>query len=111
MFCTQCGVEIRETDRFCSQCGHQTGRGPAAWQPDPNHRLTRDMANRKIAGVCAGFARYMNVDVVLIRIIWLALALGAGVGFIAYIVAWIIMPRGDEYTALPAGQYANQGTR
>ena len=47
---------------------------------------------KKIAGVCAGFARYMGVDVTLVRVVWLVIALTAGVGFIAYIVAWIAMP-------------------
>jgi phage shock protein PspC (stress-responsive transcriptional regulator) len=51
-----------------------------------------DKANKKIAGVCAGFARYFDADVTLVRVLWLAIALGTGVGFIAYLVAWIIMP-------------------
>ena len=51
-----------------------------------------DKKNKKIAGVCAGFARYIDVDVTLIRVIWLILAFGTGVGFIGYIVAWIAMP-------------------
>lgn len=51
------------------------------------------MQGKKIAGVCTGFARYLDVDVVLVRIVWLVTALTAGVGFIAYIVAWIAMPR------------------
>jgi len=54
------------------------------------------MLDKKIAGVCAGFARYFEVDVTLMRILWIILALFAGVGFIAYIVAWICMPR--DYT-------------
>ena len=57
------------------------------------------MAGKKIAGVCTGFARYMDVDVVLVRIVWLVIALTAGVGFIAYIVAWIAMPREERPVA------------
>ena len=55
--------------------------------------LTRDRWNKKIAGVCAGFARYLDVDPVLIRIVWLALAFGTGIGFIGYAIAWIVMPK------------------
>ena len=51
-----------------------------------------DKANKKVAGVCAGFARYFEVDETLMRVLWLALAIGTGVGFIAYVVAWIVMP-------------------
>jgi phage shock protein PspC (stress-responsive transcriptional regulator) len=50
----------------------------------------------------------MDVDVVLVRIVWLVIALTAGVGFIAYIVAWIAMPREETvYYAHPAA--SNQG--
>ncbi len=104
MFCTQCGVELGDTVRFCSQCGHATPLGAPAQGPPA--RLTRDIQNKKIAGVCAGFARYMDVDVVLMRVIWLALALCTGVGFIAYIVAWIIMPKDVAAAAVPAAHYA-----
>ena len=44
----------------------------------------RDLQNKRIAGVCAGFARYLDVDPVLVRVIWLALAFGAGIGFTIY---------------------------
>ncbi len=104
MFCTQCGTELRDADHFCSQCGHPTPVGtpprPEAW------RLTRDPQNKKIAGVCGGFARYLGVDVVLVRVIWLALALCTGVGFIAYLVAWIIMPKDAPRLDAPAREYA-----
>jgi phage shock protein PspC (stress-responsive transcriptional regulator) len=50
------------------------------------------MEGKKIAGVCGGFARYLRLDVTLVRIVWLLTALTCGVGFIAYIVAWIAMP-------------------
>jgi len=41
------------------------------------------MYDKKIAGVCAGFARYFEVDVTLMRVLWLIVALVTGVGFIA----------------------------
>ncbi len=86
--------------RYCPDCGHATKLAEAnPWQQP---RLALDTQNKKIAGVCAGFARYMDADVLVIRIIWLALALGAGVGFVAYLVAWILMPRDDAArTAVP----------
>lgn len=54
------------------------------------------MAQKKIAGVCAGFARYFDCDVTLMRVLWLIVSFGTGVGFIAYLVAWIAMPK--DYT-------------
>jgi len=94
MFCTRCGTEVPDTTRYCPQCGSPTKLADAAAaNPYLAPRLALDTENKKIAGVCAGFARYLGVEVLLVRIVWLALALGAGVGFIAYIVAWILMPR------------------
>ncbi|MFN7997299.1 MAG: PspC domain-containing protein [Bryobacteraceae bacterium] len=93
MFCTRCGVEIGERARYCSQCGHPSKLAEVGSNPYCVPRLALDTENKKIAGVCAGFARYLGVEVLLVRIVWLALALGAGVGFIAYMVAWILMPR------------------
>ncbi len=94
MFCTQCGVEIQGDAKFCPACGTPTAGRPAADRPAPaGYRpLMLDKRNKKIAGVCAGFARYFDMDVTLIRIILLVLLFGAGVGFLAYIVAWIVMP-------------------
>lgn len=49
--------------------------------------------NKKLAGVCGGVADYLNLDATLVRIIWLILVLCFGVGVIAYIICWILMPR------------------
>jgi phage shock protein C len=96
MFCTKCGIALDESARFCQQCGKPTGVGgdaPPATEWAVPKRLTRPMHDKKLAGVCAGFARYMDVDVTLMRVIWLLVAIFTGVGFIAYIVAWIAMPK------------------
>jgi len=93
MYCTRCGVEIDEKARYCPQCGHPTKLAETTANPYTAPRLVLDTENKKIAGVCAGFARYFGIDVLLVRILWLALALGAGVGFVAYLVAWILMPK------------------
>jgi len=89
MFCTRCGSECQEDDRFCRRCGTRTGVGDQASLGKP---LLLDKRNKKIAGVCAGFARYLEVDVILVRVIWLCVALTVGLGVIAYLAAWIIMP-------------------
>lgn len=89
MYCTKCGVQLREDDCFCSRCGNRTTVGMTM---EPRHPLMLDKSNKKIAGVCAGLARYSDVDVTLIRAIWLAVAITTGVGFIAYFAAWMVMP-------------------
>lgn len=52
------------------------------------------MPEKKIAGVCAGVARYFGVDVTMVRVLWLVVAICTVIpGFIAYLVAWIAMPK------------------
>lgn len=47
-----------------------------------------------IAGVCAGIADYFNVDPTLVRLAWVVFtALSIGVGILAYLIAWIVVPR------------------
>jgi len=100
MFCTKCGVQLRDQDKYCPECGVATGRG--APPPRPPERLSRPMSEAKIAGVCAGFARYFNVDVTLVRVLWLVVCVWPLplFGIISYIVAWIVMPK--DPVALPA---------
>ena len=72
----------------------------ARWWPDAEtrqrpERLRRIISQKKIAGVCAGFAEYFDTDLTLMRVIWVALLLlPPNLGLIAYIVAWAVMPKG-----------------
>ena len=96
MFCTQCGIELEPQDRYCCQCGKITGVGSPFPPRQPARRLTLSTRDKKIAGVCAGFAQYFDVDVTLMRIIWLVLVfVPPGIGLIGYLLAWLIMPK-DE---------------
>lgn len=52
-------------------------------------RTTGD--EKKIAGVCGGVAKYLDIDPTLVRLIAVVAAIW-GAGIVAYIVAWIIMP-------------------
>ncbi len=55
-------------------------------------RFTKDLANKKLFGVCAGVAKYFNIDVTLVRIVWLVLVICAGVGLLAYLLMALLMP-------------------
>jgi len=103
MFCTSCGLQMGEDAAFCSRCGKATGAPPTPRVVSPR-RLTRPMYDKKIAGVCSGFARYLDMDVTLVRVVWLIVAFATGVGFIAYVIAWICMPREDAPVAAPVAQ-------
>ncbi|MCL2417417.1 MAG: PspC domain-containing protein [Bacteroidales bacterium] len=54
--------------------------------------LRRSKEHRVIAGICGGIAEYFSIDPVLIRLIFLVMAVFGGAGIILYIIAWIIMP-------------------
>ena len=59
-------------------------------------KLVRPRDDRMIAGVCAGFARYLNVDPVLVRLLMVVLVLFAGTGIVVYLAGWILMPEEDQ---------------
>ena len=55
-------------------------------------RLYRSRKERIIGGVCGGLGNYFNVDPVIMRLIWAVLFFFGGIGLLAYIIAWIIVP-------------------
>lgn len=56
-------------------------------------RLVRPKKGRVIAGVAMGIANYLNVDVVVVRLILVLLLLPGGLpGLLPYILAWIVIP-------------------
>ena len=61
-----------------------------------NKVLYRDTRNGKIAGVCSGLSEYLNVDVSLIRVIWVIFTIFGGAGIFLYIIAALIIPRKFE---------------
>lgn len=107
MFCTQCGVKLDDSARFCTACGKATGV-PSAVPPSTApgasgftagatvapKRLRRILAGKKIAGVCTGYAEYFDMDITLMRLIWVGLLLiPPHLGLIAYIVSWAVLPK------------------
>ena len=109
MFCTRCGTELGEQSNFCSNCGSTTQRGASqAWTAPAGQQLTRIPSEGKVAGVCAGFARYLNLDVTLVRVLWVVITVFPlpSLGLISYIVAWIVMPK-EPVTAVVQARTAN----
>ena len=58
-------------------------------------KLTKSRTNRKLAGVCGGIAEFFDVDVTVIRILWVLATFLGGSGLLAYIICALIMPEGD----------------
>lgn len=60
-------------------------------------RLYRSAKDRILGGVCGGIAEYLNVDPTIIRLLWVLFILGFGTGILAYLIAWIIIPRNPKH--------------
>lgn len=99
MYCNYCGKAIQDDANVCAYCGTRVGAVAA------RQRLMRPRVGRKIAGVCAGCAEYFDIDVTVVRLVWLITAIMTGVGFLAYVVAWIVMPEEHELVPAPSGQH------
>lgn len=69
-------------------------------------KVYRPRTDKMLGGVCSGLANYFNVDVVLIRLLWVFAFLAGGIGLIAYIAAWIIIP--EEGYLLRPDQTTNE---
>ena len=55
-------------------------------------KLRRSRKDRMIGGVCGGLGEYFHIDPVIIRLIFVLLLFANGIGLLAYILFWIIVP-------------------
>ena len=58
----------------------------------PHRRLYRDTENAVLGGVCSGLGIYLNVNTVLLRLMFFLLFWFGGSGILLYILCWIIVP-------------------
>lgn len=61
-------------------------------------KLYRDPDNRVLGGVASGLSKYFDTDITVIRIIFIVLSIGFGVGLLSYIILWIITPEANSIT-------------
>src|SRR5438270_13055628 len=101
MYCNYCGKSIQDDANVCAYCGRRIGVTAT-----PRKRLVRSRTNRKIAGVCAGLAEYLDMDVTLMRLLWGVVAVLSGIvsGIIAYLVGWIVMPEEQATASVSVAQ-------
>ncbi|MDF2386644.1 PspC domain-containing protein [Nostoc ellipsosporum NOK] len=59
-------------------------------------RLYRNSSDKFLGGVCSGLAAYINIDPAIVRILFAIITLGGlGIGLLAYVLLWIIVPAKD----------------
>lgn len=65
------------------------------WEKDQDiKRLYRSKKDKLLGGVCGGIGEYFEVDPVIVRIIWVVLAIASlGTAILVYIILWILIPR------------------
>ena len=61
-------------------------------RPQPLYRPFND---RMLAGVAAGVARYFDIDVTIVRIVFAVLAVVGGIGVPLYLAGWLLIPDED----------------
>ncbi|HXH87370.1 MAG TPA: PspC domain-containing protein [Gaiellaceae bacterium] len=65
-------------------------------------RLVRTRDERWLAGVSAGLGRYFDVNPLVYRIAFAALAFAGGTGLVLYLAAWLVIPREEEEDSIAA---------
>jgi len=74
-------------------------------------QLRRSTDDRMLAGVAGGLARYLNIDVTLVRVMIAALVLFTGAGAALYIAAWLLIPADGEDQSIAAAWIAARRDR
>jgi phage shock protein PspC (stress-responsive transcriptional regulator) len=92
----------------------QSSPASASWAeqggPPARNRLERKFAGRWVAGVCAGLASYTGVDPTVIRLIFAVLTFFGGVGAIAYVIGWALIPEEGDRNSI-AERFINKPGR
>lgn len=100
----QQSVSLALVDRITAQLGMPDGRPEfedtvenqnktEEKMGNPAKKLYLDVESRKLGGVCSGIAAYMDIDVTIVRIIFLALVLCGSFGLWLYLIIWIVAPK------------------
>jgi phage shock protein PspC (stress-responsive transcriptional regulator) len=69
-------------------------------------KLTRSESDRVIAGVAGGVAERLGLSSTLVRVAWLFSVFFGGFGVLAYVILWMVLPRGTPQ--LPASGIAEE---
>jgi phage shock protein C len=92
--CGRCARDIGTDSTFCRFCGARVGPVAGA-----SRRLWRIPSEGRLGGVCAGIARYTDIDITFVRLAWVLLSIVPGMivgGLLVYAGAWLLMPASWE---------------
>ncbi|WP_242086853.1 DUF2339 domain-containing protein [Aestuariivivens sediminis] len=74
---------------------------PTHHQSESPKKLTRNDKNYVLGGVCSGLAEYFNINVLVVRILWILLSVLFCVGVLLYFLLWIALPSKKSKQAYP----------
>jgi phage shock protein PspC (stress-responsive transcriptional regulator)/CHASE3 domain sensor protein len=92
------GEEVKEQSYASSASSASSNQQSSQTQTPPKTKrgLYRDTSDKFIGGVCSGIAAYLNVDPAIVRILFAIITFGGfGLGLMAYIIMWIVLPAKD----------------
>lgn len=61
-------------------------------QPKPSKKFYRDSDSKVIGGVCSGLALYFDIDIMLVRVLFVVALICGSLGFWVYVIFWIVAP-------------------
>lgn len=90
-----------------------TTTGPAAGDQNPHapyesatsRTLSRPVHGRMLGGVAAGIARYLDVDVTIVRILFAVFTAIGGAAVPVYLAAWLLVPEDGTDQSIAAGLF------
>ena len=95
-------VDIVAVERVIAQLGMPDGEPYSEAGEDPiseifsgnkpTRKFYRNPDNKSIAGICSGIALYLNIDVLLVRIVFVVALFMGSAGFWIYVILWIAAP-------------------
>ena len=113
LYCPNCGTANEEFAEYCASCGETLEKArikkeksePQATQtessvPKEDKKLYRSRTNKMMTGLSAGMADYFDMEVDLVRILWIiAFAVSGGAIFLVYLILALATPLEPETTA------------
>lgn len=73
------------------------------------NKLYRSQRDQILGGVCSGLSKYLNIDVVLVRLFFVVFTLAGGIGPLVYIILWIVVPSEETVTGNTPGSTTIDG--
>ncbi len=113
IYCSRCGAANEDFAEFCASCGEPTASAREAkektneqfaqqqtvssTQSTQEKKLYRSRKNKILTGLSAGLAEHFNLDVDIVRILWVvATFLSGGIVILIYFIMALVIPLEPE---------------